>query len=131
MAIRLSKAIKELNIGLQTAVDFLMKKYNLGDVKIDQNFKLNDDHYESLVEEFKSDKEVRTQAEKIFPKKPKEKKRPEVETHKAETLLESNLATNEQRTRKSERECHQCHCRGRGEAHPFSTQTLGTRGESY
>ena len=67
MAIRLSKAIKELNIGLQTAVEFLTKKYDLGDAKIDQNFKLNDDHYESLVEEFKSDKAVRTQAEKIFP----------------------------------------------------------------
>ena len=89
MAIRLSKAIKELNIGLQTAVEFLTKKYDLGDVKIDQNFKLNDDHYDSLVEEFKSDKEVRTQAEKIFPKKPKEKKRPE-ESHKAEALLEQN-----------------------------------------
>jgi translation initiation factor IF-2 len=71
-------------------VEFLTKKYDLGDAKIDQNFKLNDDHYESLVEEFKSDKEVRTQAEKIFPKKPKEKKRPEPESHKAETLLESS-----------------------------------------
>ena len=90
MAIRLSKAIKELNIGLQTAVEFLTKKFDLGDTKIDQNFKLNDDHYESLKEEFKSDKEVRTQAEKIFPKKPKEKKRPEPESHKAEALLEQN-----------------------------------------
>ena len=36
MAIRLSKAIKELNIGLQTAVEFLTKKYDLGDAKIDQ-----------------------------------------------------------------------------------------------
>ena len=90
MAIRLSKAIKELNIGLQTAVEFLTKKFDLGDAKIDQNFKLNDDHYESLVEEFKSDKEVRTQAEKIFLKKPKEKKKTEPESHKAETLLEAN-----------------------------------------
>ncbi len=89
MAIRLSKAIKELNIGLQTAVEFLTKKYDLGDVKIDQNFKLNDDHYESLREEFKSDKEVRTQAEKIFTKKPKEKKRPEQESHKAEPTMEN------------------------------------------
>ena len=90
MAIRLSKAIKELNIGLQTAVEFLTKKFDLGDSKIDQNFKLNDDHYESLKEEFKSDKEVRTQAEKIFPKKPKEKKRPEPESHNADILLQQN-----------------------------------------
>ena len=90
MAIRLSKAIKELNIGLQTAVEFRTKKVDRGDTKIDQNFKLNDDHYESLKEEFKSDKEVRTQAEKIFPKKPKEKKRPEPESHSAESLLQQN-----------------------------------------
>ena len=33
---------------------------------------------------------MRTQAEKIFPKKPKEKKRPEPESHSAETLLQQN-----------------------------------------
>ena len=29
MSIRLNKAIRELNIGLQTAADFLMKKYGV------------------------------------------------------------------------------------------------------
>lgn len=40
------------------------------------SFKLNDDQYGALVEAFKQDAEVRNQAEKIFQKKPKEKKRP-------------------------------------------------------
>ncbi len=75
MGIRLNKAIRELNIGLQTAVEFLEKRKNLGEVKNDLSFKLNDAQYNALCETFKSDKEVRTEAEKLFPKKPKEKKR--------------------------------------------------------
>ena len=90
MAIRLNKAIRELNIGLQTAVEFLEKKSNLGEVKGDLNFKLNDAQYEALVEEFKSDKEVRNQADKFLQKRPKEKKRVEPENHKGEDLLDSN-----------------------------------------
>ena len=77
MSIRLNKAIRELNIGLQTAVEFLKKKSDLGEVRDDLSFKLNDAQYNALVEEFKSDKEVRSQAEKLFPKHPKEKKRQE------------------------------------------------------
>ena len=73
MAIRLNKVVRELNIGLQTAVEFLMKKSDLGEVEENPNFKLNDEQYAALVEEFKNDKEVRNQAAKIFPKKPKEK----------------------------------------------------------
>ena len=90
MAIRLNKVIRELNIGLQTAVEFLQKKSDLGEVENNPNFKLNDEQYSALVEEFKSDKEVRNQAAKIFPKKSKEKKRTEPESHRAETLLEAN-----------------------------------------
>ena len=89
MAIRLNKAIRELNIGLQTAVEFLEKTSNLGEVKGDLNFKLNDAQYEALVEEFKSDKEVRNQADKFLQKRPKEKKRVEPENHKGEDLLDS------------------------------------------
>ena len=75
MSIRLNKALRELNIGLQTAVEFLEKKSELGEVKPELSFKLNDDQYGALVEAFKQDAEVRNQAEKIFQKKPKEKKR--------------------------------------------------------
>ena len=77
MSIRLNKAIRELNIGLQTAVEFLKKKSDLGEVRDDLSFKLNDAQYNALVEEFKSDKEVRKKAEELFPKHQKEKKRSE------------------------------------------------------
>ena len=75
MSIRLNKALSELNIGLQTAVDFLEKRNELGEVKPELSFKLNDKQYSALVEAFKQDKEVRTQAEMLLQKKPKEKKR--------------------------------------------------------
>ena len=76
MSIRLNKAIRELNIGLQTAVEFLEKKSHLGEVRADLSFKLNDEQYEALRDQFQKDKEVRTQAEKLFQKHPKEKKKP-------------------------------------------------------
>lgn len=75
MSIRLNKALRELNIGLQTAVEFLEKKSELGEVKPELSFKLSDQQYGALVEAFKQDAEVRNQAEKLFQKKPKEKKR--------------------------------------------------------
>ena len=77
MSIRLSKAIGELNIGLQTAVEFLEKNSSLGEVKPIPSFKLNDKQYAALVEEFKGDKETKKEAASIFPKHQKEKKRHE------------------------------------------------------
>ena len=94
---RLNKALRELNIGLQTAVDFLKKRSELGEVKDEPSFKLNDAQYKALVEAFKQDAAVRTEAEKLF-KKPKEKRQrqqqaPAVDpksTMKAEDLLPSS-----------------------------------------
>ncbi len=76
MGIRLNKALSELNIGLQTAVDFLKNKKSLGEIREDatSNTKISDEQYEALVQEFSGDKAVKTQADKLFPKKPKEKK---------------------------------------------------------
>lgn len=91
MSIRLNKAIRELNIGLQTAVEFLEKKSELGEVKAEPSFKLSDEQYAALAKAFQQDKEVRTQAEKLFQKKPKEKKRtPETTDHRAENVLNEN-----------------------------------------
>ena len=88
MSIRLNKALRELNIGLQTAVEFLEKKSELGEVKPEPSFKLNDEQYNALVAAFQQDKEVRNQAEKLQQKKPKEKKRSlDAKEHRAETLL--------------------------------------------
>lgn len=64
-----------MNIGLQTAVEFLRKRSDLGEVKEELSFKLSDSQYNALVEAFKSDKEVRSQAEKLLLKHSKEKKR--------------------------------------------------------
>mgnify|MGYP003562198444 FL=1 len=74
MSIRLNKAIRELNIGLQTAVEFLEKRQDLGEVKDDPNFKLSDGQYAALEKAFKQDKEVKSDASKLLLKKPKEKK---------------------------------------------------------
>ena len=91
MSIRLNKALRELNIGLQTAVEFLEKRKGLGEVKAEPSFKLNDEQYKALNDAFSRDKEVRDQAEKLFSKKPKEKKRaPEQKDNRAESLLESS-----------------------------------------
>ena len=88
MSIRLNKAISELNIGLQTAVDYLEKRKELGEVKNDPNFKLSDEQHEALVEHFKSDATVKNDAAKLLTKKVKEKKtKVEAAMKKGEDLL--------------------------------------------
>ena len=92
MGVRLNKVLSELNIGLQTAVDFLKKKNHLGEVKDDvtPNTKISDEQYEALVGEFKGDKAVKTKADMLFLKKPKDKKveKTEKKSSSAEELLE-------------------------------------------
>ena len=90
MSVRLNKALRELNIGLQTAVEFLEKKSELGEVKAEPSFKLSDAQYDALVEAFQQDKEVRSKAAQLFQKKPKEKKPAEPKDTRAESLLESS-----------------------------------------
>ena len=87
MSIRLNKALRELNIGLQTAVEFLEKRSELGEVKAEPSFKLSDAQYNALAGAFQQDKEVRSQAEKLLQKKPKEKKK---DDNRAERLLSSS-----------------------------------------
>ncbi len=91
MSIRLNKALRELNIGLQTAVEFLEKRKDLGEVKAEPSFKISDQQYKALNDAFSQDKEVRNQAEKLFPKKTKDKKRAQdPEDNRAESLLVSS-----------------------------------------
>ncbi|WP_314739678.1 translation initiation factor IF-2 [Hoylesella pleuritidis] len=90
MSIRLNKALRELNIGLQTAVEFLEKRNELGEVKNELSFKLSEAQYQALIEAFKQDAEVRSQAERLFSKKPKDKKPSrEAKDNRAESLLKS------------------------------------------
>ena len=59
---RLSKVTKELNVGLQTCVDFLQKKGYA--VENSLNAKIDDEQYELLVMQFSQDKDLRQKAEK-------------------------------------------------------------------
>lgn len=76
MGIRLNQAIRNLNIGLQTAVDFLNeKRSDLGKVEAVISFKLSDEQYKALEKEFQKDKNVKDKADEIFTRpKDKEKK---------------------------------------------------------
>ena len=87
MSIRLNKAIRELNIGFQTAVEFLEKRSELGEFKPELSFKLNDGQYHALEKAFKQDAEVRSQAEKLTQKKTQDKKEAS-EKKKAEAKTE-------------------------------------------
>jgi translation initiation factor IF-2 len=91
MGVRLNKVLTELNIGLQTAVDYLKNKKSLGEIKDDANVntKITDEQYEALVKEFKGDKDVKKQANMIFPKKEKKDKPKPKETVKVETKDDS------------------------------------------
>ena len=82
MGVRLNKVLTELNIGLQTAIDFLKNNKDLGEIRDDANVntKITDEQYQALVDKFKGDKVVKTQASMMFPKKekkPKKEVRPE------------------------------------------------------
>ncbi len=69
MSIRLNKAIRELNIGIQTASEFLGKNYGIDNA--DPNLKLTDEQYSAMKAEFSTDAEVRSQAEQMLQKKDK------------------------------------------------------------
>ena len=90
MGVRLNKVLTELNIGLQTAVDYLKNKKSLGEIKDDANVntKISDEQYEALVKEFKGDKDVKKQANMIFKKKKKKDKPKPKETVTAEVKTE-------------------------------------------
>ena len=66
MSIRLNKIIKELNIGLQTAVDFLSKRPELGEVKNELAFKLNDAQQEALQAAFRVFSHVSSSFSNLF-----------------------------------------------------------------
>ena len=67
MGIRLNKATTNLNIGLQTAVEFL-KSHHIGELKDDANpnTKITDEQYNALVKYFSVDKKVKAKANTLF-----------------------------------------------------------------
>jgi translation initiation factor IF-2 len=65
MSIRLNKVTKEFNIGLQTAVEFLQKK-GFSDVEANPNYKITEEQYAQLQNEFSSDKGLRNEATQLI-----------------------------------------------------------------
>ena len=68
MGVRINKVLNELNIGLQTAIDFLKQRRELGEVRDDMtpSTKISDEQYEALVYKFRVDKNVKEKSEKLF-----------------------------------------------------------------
>lgn len=91
MPIRLSKACKDLNVGLSTAVEFLSKKGHK--IEADPNLKISDDLHLLLAKEFDKDMALKLESERLSQErlakekteavalegylKPEEKKEPE------------------------------------------------------
>ncbi len=62
MAIKLIKACKELNIGMSTAAEFLLKHGK--EIAVDPNVRIDDDTYFILAKEFNKDMALKMEAEK-------------------------------------------------------------------
>ena len=78
MSVRLNKVTKEFNIGLQTAVEFLQKK-GFTDVESNPNYKISDEQFNLLQQEFSTDKSLRTEAKVLIQQRQeqtKERKKP-------------------------------------------------------
>ena len=63
MSIRLSKACKDLNVGMSTALEFLAKKGHK--LAHDPNLKLEDDLHLLLAKEFNKDMALKIESERI------------------------------------------------------------------
>ncbi|MGC3978776.1 MAG: translation initiation factor IF-2 [Paludibacteraceae bacterium] len=101
MSIRLSKVIKDLNVGLSTAVDFLAKKGHK--VPSDINFKISDEEYLLLAKEFNKDMALKLESERLSQERQSkekaetvsiegyEKKQPEKKEEFIKTLVDKEL----------------------------------------
>ena len=93
MPIKISKAVKDLNIGMQTARDFL-KKNNI-EVDDNVNARISDDAYNLLIQKFKPAMQQKKAAEQIMHDRKEEKaaiaaekKRREAEEIKPEVVIQ-------------------------------------------
>ncbi|MBQ1610711.1 MAG: translation initiation factor IF-2 N-terminal domain-containing protein, partial [Muribaculaceae bacterium] len=71
MSIKISKVIKDLNVGVQTIQDFLNKKKV--DATITLNARIDEDIYNLLAKEFKPDMELKLKSEKFTNERQNEK----------------------------------------------------------
>ena len=93
MRVKLSKIIKDLNVGLQTVRDFFEKKKI--EIEVTPNTKIDEDVLDILIKEFKPDMEQKLKSEYLTSARQKDKVKPAEETEapkqpeeiKAETQL--------------------------------------------
>lgn len=78
MTIRLSKATKECNVGLQTAVEFLQKK-GFKDIEPNPNSKITEEQYQLLLNEFTADKGLRNEVIQLQQQRQEEKEKEKAE----------------------------------------------------
>ena len=103
MSIRLSKAIKECNVGLQTAVDFLNNKG--GDqVEANLNTKISDEQYNQLLKEFKPDSVLKDAANQLLQQQKEEKERKEKEKAEAKAQAKAEAEAKAKAKAKAEEE---------------------------
>ncbi len=79
--IRLNKVLKELNISMSRAVDFLENKGI--EIEARPTTKIDQDTYDILVEEFQQDAKRRAKSEKVSQQKKQEKEAIKEELQKA------------------------------------------------
>ena len=99
MKIRLNKVQKELNIGLNTIVEFLQKKGI--EIKEDPNAVVPEKGYELLMEAFSADKNVRLESDK-FTQERQNKERPKATAETEKAVVEEQPAVKEEQLAKAE-----------------------------
>ncbi len=78
---RISKVLSELNIGLDTAVDYLTSKGH--EVEKNRNAKIDQAQYDLLLQNFASDKSSKDKAETLIQQKREEKEAIQAEREEA------------------------------------------------
>ena len=74
MPVKISKVAKDLNVGTQTLIDFLSKKKITVDPN--PNARISDEHYQMLLDEFKTDKDQRIKSDNFISERRQEKAKP-------------------------------------------------------
>lgn len=102
MTIRLNKVTRDLNVGIATVVEFLLKKGF--PIEANPNTKITEDQYAMLVKEFSKDKNLRIESEKFiqerqnkdrnkpsFSIEKEEDEKPVQSKHKADEIIKTTV----------------------------------------
>lgn len=96
--IRLTRVVKEFNIGINTVIEFLAKK---GIVVENQNAKISEEAYSLIAKEFGKEQLIKKEAERInvrdltSTKAPKAKQEPENKEPENEVIIKTNIMASE------------------------------------